>query len=131
MIELNSPCPCGSNNPFSACCKLVIDNRLAETAEQLMRSRYTAYVIKDIAYLVETTHPKKRSKSLGKDIESWIHLPTWEKLKVHHTHMGTVDDIVGKVEFSAYYNLKGEAKMMTELSRFKKFKNAWYYFDAK
>ncbi len=125
-----SPCPCGSNKPYSSCCKPVIKEISAETAEQLMRSRYTAYVTKNIEYLLETTHPKKRSKNLGKDIEGWIHLPTWEKLIIHRTHLGTEDDIVGKVEFSAFYKLKNIHQKMTELSRFKKYKNAWYYFDA-
>ena len=89
-IQLSDDCPCGENKPFINCCNPVIISHSAETAEQLMRSRYTAYVIKDIDYLIHTTHPKKRLKKLRKDIESWINLPVWEKLEVHNTHLTSV-----------------------------------------
>ena len=51
-------CPCGSTKPYADCCRpLIAGDRRAETAEQLMRSRYTAYVKKELAWLRESLHP--------------------------------------------------------------------------
>ncbi|MDQ6967588.1 MAG: YchJ family metal-binding protein, partial [Mariprofundaceae bacterium] len=50
-------CPCGSNKPFASCCRPIIANDSASTAEQLMRSRYSAFVLGDAEYLLKTWHP--------------------------------------------------------------------------
>jgi SEC-C motif-containing protein len=39
-------CPCGSQKPFSDCCEPYVSGaEAAPTAEALMRSRYSAYVV--------------------------------------------------------------------------------------
>ena len=56
-----SDCPCGSNRSYDECCAPLINGeRQADTAEALMRSRYSAYVKQNIPYLGETLHPKHR-----------------------------------------------------------------------
>ena len=96
-----------------------------------MRSRYSAYVYKQINYIIETTHPKKRSKNIQCEIEKWIHLPKWEKLEIKKTFLGKQSDVTGKVEFFAHYKLNEKMHTMKEYSRFKKYKGKWYYFDDK
>lgn len=55
------PCPCGSTAPDDACCgPLLRGEQQAETPERLMRSRYTAHVVGDAAYLWRTWHPRHR-----------------------------------------------------------------------
>ena len=52
-----SNCACGSNLNFDACCGPVIGGKLAETAEALLRARYTAFAMGNTDFLVETlTH---------------------------------------------------------------------------
>ena len=54
-------CPCGSGNPYSECCELIISgSRPADTAEQLMRARYSAYVFALMDFIFESTHPDHR-----------------------------------------------------------------------
>ena len=51
------PCPCGSEKEYAECCQpLIKGERSADTAEALMRSRYTAYALQDIDYLESTLH---------------------------------------------------------------------------
>ncbi|MCK5230331.1 MAG: SEC-C domain-containing protein, partial [Desulfobulbaceae bacterium] len=55
------PCPCNSGEPYSECCApLLAGDKNAITAEDLMRSRYTAYVERDVKYLLKTWHPSTR-----------------------------------------------------------------------
>ena len=61
MSETN-PCPCGSGASLNGCCKPFIDGTAkAPTAEALMRSRYTAFATRQVAYLEQTLHPTQRS----------------------------------------------------------------------
>jgi len=76
-------CPCGSVFPYTDCCGLLIrGSTAADTAEDLMRSRYTAHVVEEWDYLVQTRHPDERkdlrdlaiaNKGLnGKNWRFWI-----------------------------------------------------------
>lgn len=58
---MNKVCPCGSNKPFDYCCRPIVEGqKAAPTAEALMRSRYTAFALGAIDYLIDTTAPEKR-----------------------------------------------------------------------
>ena len=59
-----SECPCGSGTPYAACCGRLHRGAAAETAEQLMRSRYAAFAVGDEAYLFRTWHPRTRPDDL-------------------------------------------------------------------
>ena len=102
-----------------------------KTAEQLMRSRYSAYFFRRVEYLVETTHPKTREPNLTKQISRMIHTISWQKLTVVATSKGGPDDNTGKVEFTADYRHEGEMHQMHEVSRFRKLKGSWKYLDGK
>ena len=57
-------CPCGSDEPFGRCClPLHLGERQAETAEQLMRARYSAYAVDNLDYVWRTWHPRTRPEA--------------------------------------------------------------------
>ncbi|VGO16101.1 hypothetical protein PDESU_04691 [Pontiella desulfatans] len=114
-------CPCGSGILFDGCCGAILaGKRKAGTAEQLMRSRYTAYVVKDVDYLVRTTHPSTRTPSLANSIRLWMEQVEW--LRLHVLFSG--DDTV---EFIAEYISDGKPGQHHERSAFKKEKGEWFY----
>ncbi len=127
-------CPCESGNPFAQCCEpLILGKSQARTAEQLMRSRYTAYTRKNWDYLVKTTHASTRHASLRKELEhQHQEAPAqWCGLKIVSTSAGQVADKMGKVRFEASYFFDGELMVMREHSRFKRGEGVWKYLDDK
>lgn len=126
MSEEN--CPCGSNKIFADCCEPFIkETRLPETAEQLMRSRYSAYDKKGVDYLFNTTYPEYQKYYDKKSIRQWAENTKWQKLEVIRTVKGQKTDITGQVEFKAYYSENGIGKVHHELSEFKKENNKWFF----
>ena len=65
----NRSCPCKSGMAYSECCKPFHDGQLPETALKLMRSRYSAYALCILAYIIHTTHPK--NPQFCGDISEW------------------------------------------------------------
>lgn len=124
-------CPCGSGESYDQCCgKYHSGKAFVETAEELMRSRYSAYVMQCAEYIVDTTHPQKRKPRLKDDIISSWDTIQWVRLEIIKTSQGSVEDKTGKVEFKAFYKT-GEAEfVLYELSRFKRHGGRWVYFDG-
>ena len=121
-------CPCGSGVEFEACCGGIVDGRRsALTAEALMRSRYSAYILKKVDYLVETTHPDERSDDLHKSIRKWMKQVEWLKLHVVATADGLDGDTEGRVEFIAEYLTDAGPGRHHECSVFEKIGDSWYY----
>ena len=127
-----SLCPCKSRASYGTCCMPFHHGRAKpETAEQLMRSRYSAYFFRLADYLVETTHPDSREPGLKAHLETTIHEVNWRYLTILNTSKGGKDDKVGKVEFVAEYFVGTEPHELHEHSRFRRFKGAWKYLDGK
>lgn len=126
------PCPCGNADmSYGKCCKAYHSGEAkAKTAEQLMRSRYSAYYHRRVEYLVETTHPDTREPGLTKTLQKMIHTVSWQKLEILAISKGGVDDKVGKVEFIASYRHEGQPNQLHEVSRFKRYKGQWKYLDG-
>lgn len=120
----DSVCPCGSKKLFSACCDVYLRGDLpAPTAEELMRSRYTAYCLRNSDYLLQTwdvsTRPDKLD--LNNDAIKWI------GLKIKQIGAGAADQTSGTVEFIARYRSNGRAHRLHEVSEFRKIENQWFY----
>lgn len=96
-----------------------------------MRSRYTAYVMGDIDYLIETTLPKMRTGKLRAGYQSTHDTIQWIGLKVVETWLGGNKDKIGKVLFQAFYIQAGKSSTHEELSRFRRSGGTWYYVDGK
>lgn len=125
-------CPCGSELPYAECCgPLIKGEKQAETAEQLMRSRYVAYVKKEIYYLATSLHPDHRKDFDPKSTRDWVESAEWHKLEILGTKAGGTDDAEGEVEFIATFTQKGNAMKHHELATFTKEDGKWYFVDGK
>jgi SEC-C motif-containing protein len=120
-------CPCGSGRAYAECCGRYVDGgMLPETAEQLMRSRYTAYALAREDYLLATWHASTRPSGLELDPAQ-----QWLGLKIVRTEAGGADDAEGRVAFVARSKLGGRAQRLAEDSRFVKEGGRWYYVDGR
>jgi len=125
-------CPCGSNIPYAECCLPVIrGERPALTAEQLMRSRYSAYVKKEIGYILTSLHPDYRSDYDEKSTRDWAESAEWLTFTILDTKKGGAEDQEGEVEFAATFKEQGIQREHRELSSFKKHDGNWYFTTGK
>lgn len=85
-----------------------------------MRSRYTAYVAKNVDYLVRTTHPSVRTDDLTRSIRKWMRQVEWLKLHVVATEGA-------RVEFIAEYITATAPGRHHECSVFKRHNGEWFY----
>lgn len=128
----SNTCPCGRKELYSKCCGAVHKGQtLAGTAEDLMRSRYSAFTLANGDYLMQSHHSETRPVSEKKEIEKWAKSVSWLKLEVLATENGKQNDTIGSVEFKAYFMEKGSVNMIHENSFFKKENEKWVYWGAK
>lgn len=121
-------CYCGSLKNYSDCCETAHkDHKQAITAEQLMRSRYSAFVLADGAYLMHTHHASTRPIKEKKAIVKWAKSVQWLKLEIIKTSKGQRKDTHGTVTFNAYFYDQGQMDVIHEKSAFVKENHAWYY----
>ena len=119
-------CPCNSGASYAGCCELLFSGAsTATTAESLMRSRYTAYVVGYIDYLLRTWHPSTRPA----DIDPAT-IPKWLDLRIIRTEKGMEKDNEGVVEFKASSLYQKKAVNLHEVSRFVKENGQWLYVDG-
>jgi SEC-C motif-containing protein len=121
-------CPCGSGQPYGRCCGRCHAGEPAADAEALMRSRYSAFVLKDVDYLLASWHPKTRPEQLSLD-DAPGQRTQWLGLDVKRHRVTGAD--TAEVEFVARYRIGGgSAVRMAEHSRFERIDGRWYYLDA-
>jgi SEC-C motif-containing protein len=126
-MNTSENCPCGSSKPYTECCGPFIEGtQIPDTAEKLMRSRYSAYTLQDDKYLLETWHSSTRPEEKPSDDDD----TKWTKLEILHTEKGLKNDTGGGVEFLAQCKVKGNASHIHETSNFLKEDGRWYYVDA-
>lgn len=124
----HQPCPCGSGHPYVACCGRYLDgDARPDTAEQLMRSRYTAYVLQRETYLLRTWHASTRPATLALADSDPV---KWLGLRILRTEAGGQQDRDGVVEFVARYKPVGRAGRLHETSRFVRDEGQWFYLDG-
>ena len=118
-----TPCPCGGAD-YAACCGSYHGGGIAPDAEALMRSRYSAYVLKLEAYLLATWHPDTRPEdlALAEDRTKWLGL----SILKHHRE----SDEQATVEFVARFKISGRAARMHEISRFLCVDGRWHYLNG-
>lgn len=121
-------CNCGSSKAYVACCGVAHQAlKNVKTAEQLMRSRYTAFALAKGDYLMESHHVSTRPISEKEEIVAWAKSVEWVELKIVSTSKGLAADTEGTVRFKAYYKENGKLKFIEEHSTFVKEKECWYY----
>ena len=121
----NAQCPCESGQAYAQCCGPwhagLAEGLFASTPEVLMRSRYSAYVLGLLDYLIATWHPSTSPGDLALQPVKWL------GLEVRHAE--TAGD-AGVVEFVARYRDSGRAQRIHEISRFVRENGRWYYIDG-
>ncbi|HSN38167.1 MAG TPA: YchJ family metal-binding protein [Arthrobacter sp.] len=117
-------CPCLSGEQYDHCCgRFHRGEAEAPTAEQLMRSRYSAFATLDAGYLLRTWHPDTRPAGL--ELDSGIQ---WRRLDIVSTTRGGPLDTEGTVEFNAHFRHDGERGVQHETSHFMRVDRRWYYY---
>ncbi|KAF2413805.1 hypothetical protein B1729_08195 [Microbacterium sp. B35-04] len=119
------PCPCGSGDRFDGCCAPALQGTPPPTAEALMRSRYTAFVVGDERHLAATWHPGTRPEDLSLDPAQ-----RWTGLDVVAVEGGGEDDARGVVEFHAAWRHGRDQGVLHERSRFLRRSGRWWYVDG-
>lgn len=131
QLNQPQPCPCGSGRLFSDCCEPALQGiRPAPTAEALMRSRYTAFALGAIDYLIDTLAPEQRQPGEAELLAEQVQTTRWVGLRILSTERGQASDRVGKVAFEAHFEAGNERGVLSEVSRFRREGAHWFYVDG-
>ncbi|MBY6221805.1 YchJ family protein [Marinobacter nauticus] len=122
MNRFGENCPCGSGKAYQLCCQPCHAGAPADTPEALMRSRFSAFVVKDADYLLATWHPETRPAEL--DLSG---SPEWVSLQVLSSSAGAD---TGRVHFRAVYRAGGGWGYLEERSDFSKENGRWFYREG-
>ena len=126
---MSVPCPCGRATPkgrvlsLAECCGPLHAGQAAPDAERLMRSRYSAFVLGDVPYLLATWHSSQRPAELTLETGG-----KWLGLEIKQ-HLVTGAD-TAEVEFVARFRVGGKAVRQHERSRFVREAGRWFYVDG-
>lgn len=129
MTDLTNPCPCCSMKEYDHCCKLFHDGSIPENALQLMRSRYSAYVLNISDYIIATTHPASPQYSENKfswkrSISQFSRSSSFHKLEILDFKE---NNTLATVTFTAFLSQGSHDATFTEKSYFEKINNRWLY----
>jgi len=128
---MQNKCPCGSGLSYSACCEPIISGKKdAETAQKLMRSRYTAFTQANVDYLMRSHSAKTRPVKERKNIETWTKSVVWMGLTILNNENGETNDETGYVEFKAIYLENGNPQQIHEKSFFQRENGKWLYVSG-
>jgi SEC-C motif-containing protein len=122
-----TPCPCGGPGRYADCCGRYHSGALhlqAPDAASLMRSRYSAFVLDQLDYLLATWHASTRPASLAPNEPGlrWLGLDVRRQRSLDADH--------AEVEFVARSKLGGRAQRLHETSRFVREAGRWFYVDG-
>lgn len=124
-------CYCGNDKPFKNCCELIHTGKTeATTAEELMKSRYSAFVKTNGGFLMKSHSTQTRDLSSKNEIVKWAKSVKWIKLEIVECVLGKENDLTGIVEFKAYYKDKIFKRCIHERSNFLKEDNKWVYLNG-
>ena len=124
-------CPCKSGKTFGECCgPIIAGTAKAETAEALMRARYSSYVTGDIDFL-RTSATKEVQETFDEAAsKAWSESAQWHGLEIVATEAGQPGDKEGVVEFRALYTANGEFSNHHEVSKFVREGGDWKFADG-
>lgn len=122
-------CPCGSGNLLDGCCGRYHAGQPAPCAEALMRSRYSAYVLGLVDYLLDTTLPAQKA-GLDRDaISQWSAQSTWLGLEVVGAELIGGQPEHAFVTFIARWHDADGEHCHRERSAFVQHDGRWYFID--
>ena len=129
-------CPCNSKLTYQDCCHGFHTNtKLAESAEQLMRSRYCAFVVNAFDYLIHTHHQTYlnglTATQLAQGDTQWLGLTVLEHGLIENHHSDFVENLVGNLQafvtFKAWYKHGKSVDAIFERSHFVQQNGQWFY----
>ena len=133
-LQPQQPCPCGGGRYATCCRPLHRQERLAQTAEQLMRSRYSAFALGEIDHLLRTQPAPDAAAERRRSLEASCRQLRWRQLVIVASQAGAAEDLEGTVSFEAHYSAAGQRGVSRELSRFAREggrpDGAWLYLEA-
>lgn len=125
-----SGCPCGGADFVSCCGPRLSGEKPAETAEALMRSRYTAFTRGEVTYL-RTTQLAPTRETTWAETERWARSVTWLSLQIVAMEGGGEAEQTGVVEFIASYLEAAAVHALRERSTFVRREGQWVYEAGK
>lgn len=124
-------CPCGSEGSYENCCLPVIQGkRSAQTAEELLRARYTSFVKGELDFIRTSHHSRTRDQMNWEEAAEWSKNSKWLGLKIHQIEAGKKTDDKGTIIFEAHYHAEGKDHQHLEKSFFEKENGEWRFLDA-
>lgn len=120
-------CPCQSGKDYTECCQPLHLGKVADTAEQLMRSRYTAYTQVNIDYIVQTTAPSQQLLLDKVSMKEWGETTQWAGLEI--LSQDELSQQHATVEFKAFFQSNEGLLAHHERSLFVKIDGQWYFLD--
>lgn len=121
-------CPCGLGIYATCCQPLHLGQTKAQTAEKLMRSRYSAFAQHLVDYIVQTTALHQQQSLDVPAIADWAKANQWLKLEIVQAQE-KIDKNHAQVEFKAQYHDGTQVQTHHEISYFVKFEHTWYFLD--
>ena len=123
---MSHTCPCGSGIALDDCCGKWHQGQPAPSAERLMRSRYSAYTLGLIDYLVATTLPAQQAALDRDSMRAWSLGSTWLGLEVEGSEL---IDTHAFVTFTARWHDSDGEHRHRERSAFVQQAGRWYFID--
>lgn len=124
-----SKCPCKSGQLYKQCCKRLHEGGAAKTALELMRSRFSAYALRLVDYVIDTTHPENSGrqsniKAWRKDLLKFADQTRFDGLEISDFTDG---ESIATVTFTAHLRQGNQNTSFTEKSTFEKIDGRWLY----
>jgi SEC-C motif-containing protein len=124
-------CPCDSQRSLENCCLPIIQGKkTAQTAEELLRARYTAFTRGDVDFIISTHHSRTRHEVKKEEIEDWSKNSEWLGLKIAQVEAGASKDPKGTIIFSAQFRTGEKIEDHVEKSVFEKENGEWKFVDG-
>ncbi len=128
---MSRPCPCTSKKPYDRCCGPFHSGTASpETAEQLMRSRFSAYALAKVDYLISTRPKAKQVDEDREELALYCKSVSCVGLKIVGKEMGGKGDDTGVVTFHASLQTNGRRSLHIETSSFAREQGKWVYVDG-
>lgn len=117
-------CPCGSGRDHDACCGPIIQGATAPSPEALMRSRYSAFVTRQLDYILHTQSAELSREFNREEIERMADECEWQALEVRNASQ---QGDHGEVEFVIRFRYNGQEMAQIERSSFSRIDGRWLY----
>jgi SEC-C motif-containing protein len=122
-------CYCGVGDSFEKCCKPLHEGKLsAETAEQMMRSRFSAFCVRNLDYVKRTTDPQLFTEIDWNANEEWMNSVDFFKLEIVRAEESGNK---ATIEFKAHFKVHEKVSVHHEISKFRKSHGEWFFRDGR